>query len=162
NEVVPWVGERVFDIEVSVGRTYGSGDATYSYMQVFSTLVLALAGTGLWSLLDWRRLHYARLYQWARGYGRIAPALTMHSYGAAKVSRSQFPPPSLERLALPMGHGSPMGLLWSFMGASAEYSLFTGLAEVLGGLLLTARRTTLLGALVCIGVMANVVMLNFC
>jgi hypothetical protein len=70
--------------------------------------------------------------------------------------------PSLDRLLQPFGDASPMGLLWTFMGASAGYSLFTGGAEMLGGLLLTARRTTLLGALVCVGVMSNVVMLNFC
>lgn len=40
--------------------------------------------------------------------------------------------------------------------------MFTGGAEVLGGLLLLGRRTTTLGALVIIGVMSNVVMLNFC
>jgi hypothetical protein len=38
--------------------------------------------------------------------------------------------------------------------------MFTGVAEMLGGLLLTTRRTTLLGALLCIGVLANVFMLN--
>lgn len=54
-----------------------------------------------------------------------------------------------------------MGLLWNFIGASAAYTIFTGVAEVLGGLLLVARRTALLGALVCIGVMSNVVLLNF-
>jgi hypothetical protein len=54
-----------------------------------------------------------------------------------------------------------MGLLWTFMGASIPYVIFTGAAEMLGGLLLTTRRTTLLGALVGIGVMSNVVMLNF-
>jgi hypothetical protein len=36
------------------------------------------------------------------------------------------------------------------------------LAEIVGGLLLAFRRTTLLGALVCIAVLTNVVMLNFC
>jgi hypothetical protein len=54
-----------------------------------------------------------------------------------------------------------MKLLWTFMGASIPYVIFTGAAEMLGGLLLAARRTTLLGALVCIGVLSNVVMLNF-
>ena len=37
-----------------------------------------------------------------------------------------------------------------------------GVVELLGGVLLTCRRTRLLGALVVLGVMANVVMLNFC
>ncbi len=61
----------------------------------------------------------------------------------------------------PLGDGSPMGLLWNFMGFSDAYCIFTGAAEMVGGLLLVARRTTTLGALVSIGVMSNVVMLNF-
>ena len=47
------------------------------------------------------------------------------------------------------------------MGASESYNIFTGAGELLGGLLLTTRRTTLLGALVCFGVMSHVAMLNF-
>lgn len=54
-----------------------------------------------------------------------------------------------------------MGLLWTFMGHSPVYQAFAGSVEVLGGLLLLWRRTTTLGALVCVGAMANVVMLNF-
>jgi len=41
------------------------------------------------------------------------------------------------------------------MGASASYTIFTGAAEMLGGILLTMRRTTLLGALVCIDVLGS-------
>jgi hypothetical protein len=62
----------------------------------------------------------------------------------------------------PYGESSPMGLLWTFMGASRSYTLFAGLGEVLGAVLLIWRRTSTLGALVVVGVMANVVMLNFC
>src|SRR5262249_41283960 len=60
------------------------------------------------------------------------------------------------------GEYSPFSLLWTFMGASDPYTNFTGAAEMLGGILLFSRRTTTLGALVCIGVMSNVVMLNLC
>src|SRR5262249_750112 len=48
-----------------------------------------------------------------------------------------------------------------FMGASESYNIFTGAGELLGGLLLTTRRTALLGALVCFGVLSHVTMLNF-
>src|SRR5262249_24603807 len=41
------------------------------------------------------------------------------------------------------------------------YTALTGAIELLGGVLLFSRRTTTLGALVCIGVMANIVALNF-
>ena len=47
------------------------------------------------------------------------------------------------------------------MGASESYNVFTGAGEILGGLLLTTRRTTLLGAIVSLGVLGHVAMLNF-
>jgi len=55
-----------------------------------------------------------------------------------------------------------MGALWWFMGASTPYIVFSGAAEVTGGLLLLFRRTTSLGAMVSFAVMANVVALNYC
>ena len=84
----------------------------------------------------------------------------MISYGVVKIIAA-VPQPELDRLIQPFGDASPMGLLWTFMGASESYNLFTGTGEVLGGLLLTTRRTTLLGGLVCFGVMSHVAMLNF-
>jgi len=60
------------------------------------------------------------------------------------------------------GDSSPMALLWTFMGFSSAYEMFAGASEVLAGLLLFARRTTTLGALLAAGVMANIVMMNFC
>jgi len=48
------------------------------------------------------------------------------------------------------------------MGASAPYTIFGGLSELVAGLLLLFRRTATLGALVAIPVLTNVVVLNFC
>jgi hypothetical protein len=160
NALVPWVGRHVFQVAITV-LPNGSGDTTYNYVQVFCFLVLAAAAAAVWTLLDRRRPSYPRLYEWLRVYVRFSLATTMIFYGAVKVIKSQFPYPSLERLVQPFGDASPMGLLWTFMGASAGYKVFAGAGEMLGGLLLTARRTTLLGALVCVGVLSNVVLLNF-
>jgi uncharacterized membrane protein YphA (DoxX/SURF4 family) len=160
NKLVPWVGQQVFGVAITV-QPNGSGDTTYNYVQVFCYFVIAAAVTLVWSLLDRRRLNYARLYEWLRVYVRFVLAAAMIGYGTAKVFPSQFPAPSFDRLMQPYGDSSPMGLLWTFMGASVAYNVFTGLGELSGGLLLVFRRTTLLGALVCIGVMTNVVMLNF-
>lgn len=157
--VVPWVGEHVLGIEVRY-RPSGSGDTTYNYVQIFCYLVLALAATAVWTLLDRRRAGYARLHQWLRVYVRFALAAAMILYGAYKVIPEQFGTPFPSDFLQPIGESSPMKLLWTFMGASIPYVIFTGLAEMLGGLLLVARRTTLLGALVCIAVLSNVVMLN--
>jgi hypothetical protein len=86
----------------------------------------------------------------------------MITYGSVKIIKSQFPDPPLGRLIQPFGEASPTGLLWTFMGFSEGYNLFTGLGEFVGGLLLTTRRTTLLGSLLCFGVLSHVTMLNFC
>ncbi len=157
---VPWVGLQLFGFQITVFPN-GSGDTTFNWIQVFCCLVLAVAGTLLWSILDRKRREYGRLYPWLRVYVRFALAVSMINYGLIKVIPSQFPAPSMDRLLQPLGDASPMGLLWTFMGASAAYSIFTGASELLGGLLLTVRRTALLGALIAIGVMGNVVMLNF-
>jgi hypothetical protein len=82
-------------------------------------------------------------------------------YGTMKVIPLQFSAPPLDRLMERIGDTSPMGLLWTFMGASPVYTIFSGLGELLGGLLLTTRRTALLGALITAAVMLNVVVLNF-
>ena len=160
NGLVPWVGRRAFDVDITV-LPNGSGDTTYNYVLVLCFAALAVASAAVWTALDRRRSSYAVLHRWLRGYVRLALGLTMASYGAYKIIQSQFPPPTLDRLLQPFGDASPMGLLWTFMGASLAYNVFTGLGEMAGGLLLASRRTTLLGSLVCIGVLANVVVLNF-
>jgi hypothetical protein len=160
NALVPWVGRHVFHVNITVFPN-GSGDTTFNYVQLFCFLVLAVVATLVWTLLDRRRTQYERLYEWLRVYVRFDLAVTMFAYGIDKVIMLQFQSPGPDRLLEPFGQASPMGLLWTFMGASAAYTFFGGASEVLGGLLLTTRRTTLLGSLVCIGVITNIVMLNF-
>ncbi len=158
-KVVPlWVGEHLFGVEVLYRP---GGDTAYNYVLIFCYLILALAATAVWTLLDSRRANYARLHEWLRVYVRFVLAAAMILYGAYKVIPEQFGTPFPSDLLQPIGESSPMKLLWTFMGASIPYVIFTGAAEMLGGLLLVTRRTMLLGALVCIGVLSNVVMLNF-
>jgi hypothetical protein len=160
--VVPWVARRVLGIGYEVDTAVnGSGDRTYDYVFTFCLFVLALAATLAWSLLDRRRGDYARLYQWLRVYVRLYLGTTMIGYGAYKVINTQFARAPLDKLLQPIGDSSPMGLLWMFMSASDAYTAFTGAAEMLCSILLFMRRTTTLGALMCAGVMSNVVMLNF-
>jgi len=159
--VVPWVGKQAFQQNITV-FTNGSGDTTYNYLEILCFAIVAVMAALVWTLLDRRRANYARLYEWLRIYVRFGLAMVMILYGLLKVvPGGQFGPPSLDRLLQPFGDSSPMGLLWTFMGASTSYTLFAGVTETLGGLLLTMRRTVLLGALVSAGAMANVVLLNF-
>jgi hypothetical protein len=139
----------------------GSGDTMMNYAGMVDTLLIALAITLVWSALDRRRGSYARLYDWLRVYVRYGLATILFGYGFAKVIQSQFPPPTPDRFIEPLGQLSPMGLLWTFMGYSPAYNLFTGLGEVLGALFTAIRRTATAGALLLIVVMSNVVILNF-
>lgn len=56
---------------------------------------------------------------------------------------------------------SPMGVVWTMMGASTGYTFVSGLLETIGGLLLLFRRTKTFGALFSMTVMINVALLNF-
>jgi len=159
--LVPWVGSRLFHVDATT-LPNGSGDTTWGYVQVFCYLVIALLAAAVWSILDRKRKSYPRLHEGLRIYVRFALLSVMISYGAVKVIKSQFPDPSPDRLLQPYGDASPMGLLWTFMGVSAAYNVFSGLAEMIGGLLLAFRRTALLGALVSFGVLLNIALLNFC
>jgi hypothetical protein len=151
---------RLLHVSVDV-RPNGSGDTTYSWVHLLCVAIGAVVVTLVWSVIDRRRRDYDRAWIALRAFLRFVLAMAMIRYGAAKVIPSQFPPPTLDRLLQPFGDASPMGLLWTFMGASAAYTIFAGAMEMLGGLLLTMRRTALLGALVSMGVLVNIVALNF-
>lgn len=138
----------------------GSGDTQYAYVCIVTILALAFAGTIAWSLLDRRRISYLKLQYWFRATIRYWLAIELISYGMYKVIQIQFLPPTLYDLDQPLGNSTPMGLAWKFFGHSATYNLFMGLAEVIPGILLLFRRTTLAGALLAIGVMTNVFVLN--
>lgn len=162
---VPWIGSHVLHLSHDFSTDFrntaaGSKDTTYVYVQVLCYLVIAAVAAVVWSLLDRRRHDYRWLHKWFMVYLRLVLAAVMIPYGAAKLLPWQFPAPSLSKLLETYGDSSPMGLMWTFMGASASYSFFGGATEVLSGLLLVVPRLATLGALVCIGVMSNVLMLN--
>jgi hypothetical protein len=159
----PWVAVHIFHLQGAVTKYHptGSGDTTLDYILVFCFATIAVFATLLWSVLDRRRPNYRTLYAWLRLLVRFTLAFTLLAYGFAKVFPLQFRTPFLWTLTETYGESSPMGILWTFMGASVAYTKFCGLAEVLGGVLLLFRRTTTVGALVAMADMSNIVMLNF-
>jgi uncharacterized membrane protein YphA (DoxX/SURF4 family) len=161
--IVPWVGENLLHLHGDMTEVAnGSGDQLYDYILLLCLFVVAIMATAIWSWVDRKRTNYDQLYQWLRVFVRLTLAVAMMGYGANKLFRMQFPAPPLYRFVDYYGNSSPVGLLWTFMGMSRAYSLFAGIAEMVGGLLLIVPRFTTLGALVVFGVMSNVLMLNFC
>jgi uncharacterized membrane protein YphA (DoxX/SURF4 family) len=161
--IVPWVGENLLHLHGDMTEVAnGSGDQLYDYILLLCLFVVAIVATAIWSWIDRKRTNYDQLYQWLRVFVRLTLAVAMISYGANKLYRMQFPEPPLYRYVDYYGNSAPQGMLWTFMGMSRAYSLFGGIAEMLGGLLLIVPRFATLGALVTFGVMSNVLMLNLC
>lgn len=161
--LVPWVGKHLLGIDRVISTEHtGSGDRTFDWIFLLCVVVSTIVGGAVWCIVSRRARYDERLYAGLRIALRYVLALTMLGYGFAKVFLLQFQVPGPYRLVQTYGDSSPMGLLWTFMGSSPAYTMFTGFAETVGGVLLLSRRTTTLGALVVMGVMTNVVMLNFC
>ena len=162
DDLYPWVAKNIFSIpETSIEPT-GSGDMYYNYMELFVCFILASAASIIWSFFNKKEKTYDTLLHYFLVFIRYYLAYSMISYGYAKIFYNQFGAPSLSRLLQTYGESSPMGIAWTFIGASKPYTIFSGLAELLAGLLLLSRRTTLAGALVSLVVMFNVMMLNYC
>jgi uncharacterized membrane protein YphA (DoxX/SURF4 family) len=158
-----FVGDALFNIDYTFDKNgYGSGDNTYSYLEAFCmlcvSLLIAFPIAYFITKKDIAKIvkHYFIVLL------RVYLAFYMLVYGLSKIFPMQFPPLSLNQLTGTYGESSPMGLAWTFMQYSPYYTAFTGFAEVLGGLLLLNRKTIALGAVILTGVIANVVMMNFC
>jgi len=159
--IVPWIGRHILGLSKSFpAYSSGGGDSVFDWIRTLCYIAIAAIVTLIWSASD-RHANYQRLHDWLRVYVRYSLAAIMLSYGISKVLDGQFPFPGLGTLISPYGSSSGQDLLWTFMGYSRPYTVFAGLAETVGALLLLFRRTTLLGALILVAALTNVVILNF-
>lgn len=159
--VVPWVGQHILHLHSAITVfSNGSGDTTYDYVLVLCELLIAAVATVFWTILDGARPNYRNLHQWLRLVVRLSLGAQMISYGMDKAIPLQFMGMPLSTLTKPFGEMSPSSLLWSFMGASTGYTMFSGVAEVLGGILILLPPTVTLGALVSLAAMTNVLALD--
>ncbi len=139
----------------------GSGDTIDDWVLALCWLVVSAMGCIIWSIVDRSRKNYVHLNYWFRVALRYYIAVVLFFYGFDKIFPLQMPFPNLAQLNTPLGDLSPMRLAWLFIGYSAPYQIFGGLLETIAAILFALRRTQLLGGLMMLGVLANVVMLNF-
>lgn len=96
-----------------------------------------------------------RLYTFCR----YALAGWMMLYGFAKVFGVQFiTPPSVADM--PLGQVRDLMLAWYFYGSEPTYAAVIALAEIVAAVLLLFRRTALAGALMMIGLLLNILLLD--
>jgi uncharacterized membrane protein YphA (DoxX/SURF4 family) len=157
---ITWIATHVFHYTKPLVYVQASGDKVFDWVFVACVLVIAVIGAASWSVLDRRRREYRTLNHWLRVFLRFALAGQMFVYGLVKVFPMQMPFPSLMRLLERFGDFSPMGVLWSSVGASPAYERFAGSAELFAGILLIIPLTSKLGALICLIDMIEVFVLN--
>lgn len=114
----------------------GSGDTTYNYVETFFDAVSALLLAVLW-----RRPLPAFSHVWLWTIIRYFLAANMAIYGWAKLVTLQFDYPGPAHLLRFFVDASPMGLLWTMVGASTPYQMLTGFLEPSCAVLLFFRRT---------------------
>lgn len=160
--IVPWVGRHVLRLGGEIATVpNGSGDRTFDHVQVLCMALLAGVAALAWTVGQRRPPQDRLLAEGLRIFLRYALALTLLAAGMSTMMKLQFPFPGVDRLQERLGDASPMGLLEVFLGYSTTYAVFSGAVEALAGILLFFRRTTTLGALLAMAVLANTAMLAF-
>ncbi len=138
----------------------GSGDGLYSWIYHFTILLLAGVLGAMVTLIGKDRPRRSAWPRWLLFLVAVSLSYYLLIYGFAKLFGMQFVTPSLTSFYETYGRSSPMRLLWTFMGYSRPYVVFTGALEVLAGMLLLSRRTRTAGALFTLGIMVHVFVLN--
>ena len=158
-----WVARNVFQITGPMpgGANGDNGDVAEEYARLLLCVVLGIAGAIAWTVVARRRPHREWTESALRILLRYSIALGLTGYAVAKLLPQQFPPIAAAVLERRVGDLTPMALLWTFMQYSRAYAFFGGLVELVAVVLLCYRPTATLGALVCLGAMTNVALLNF-
>ncbi len=155
-----WSAVEVFQIKTPLLTTFIS-DSTILYIHVFNIFIIAFV-LSIFSLLIKNKNKYKHQFKYITiVLIRYYVAAQMLLYGFSKVFKWQFYAPEPNILYTHLGQLSNDILYWSTMGGSRSYTIFGGVLELLIAVLLLFRKTQLLGALIGIGVLANVVAINF-
>jgi hypothetical protein len=133
-----------------------AGRYSYALLYFVTVMTLAVVLTLAWTALDRRRTNYRALNRWLRVYARYALALGTMAYALVKVIPTQFGFITPGELLKPVGQLTRFWVLWDFMAVSTGYTIFAGLVELTGCVLLFFRRTTVLGALMLTAALTNV------
>ncbi|MET1055780.1 MAG: DoxX family protein [Pedobacter sp.] len=123
-------------------------------------LVVSLVGTAVWSVTDKKSTSYTRLYAWLRILVRYRLGIAVIAYGFLKLFAIQAPYPSLSSLNTPYGDFTTWKLFSLSLGIVPGYQAFLGAVELIAGILLLFRRTTVIGATIIIFFTGNVFMSN--
>ena len=156
-----WMGYHVFHLTGPLTPN-SFRDTRYLYLLLLVLAIISAVVAGIWIAFGRNSRSVQTAYILLRIWLRYTLAYMILIYAMDKIFRLQFPFPGLLRLIEPYGDSSPMALLWTYVGYSPVLTIFSGLLEAAGAVLLLWRRTTPLGALISVVMMANVALMDFC
>lgn len=90
---------------------------------------------------------------------RYFVAFVILFYGFAKINEAQFTILDSE-LDKPMREVSGFWLTWYYFGYSQFYGNFIALVQIVAGIMLLFRKTTLLGSCILFGVVGNIILID--
>lgn len=136
-----------------------SSDSVGLYIHVFNLFLISIGIVSFIEIIFKQNEVNLRLY--LLNLLTFYLSLQLLIYGFDKVFKAQFFLPEPNTLYTPLKDIPKDLLYWSTIGVSRGYSIFLGLAEVVTGLFLLNRKTRLVGIILGVGIMINVVAVNF-
>lgn len=162
NKLIAWFTIDILHLaSPGVDHSISTIDNTFGYLSLFFIVSIAILGSVIWTIIDRKTKNENRLYHLLITVLRYFLAAMWIAYGALKITRLQFPPLTPDTLIQTYGNSSPRELAWAFMGYSNGFNYFIGTVEIIAGLLLFFRRTSLIGNLIAFGALVNVIAFDY-
>lgn len=149
-----WISKEIF--KTGNARIDFSSDSISMLVMVFVLLILSFVT----ALLLKRRFSRQILF-FSKEIVIVYLAVVLMKYGLDKVFKAQFYLPEPNILYSRFGNLDKDILFWSLMGTSRFYSISTGIVELLASLMIIFRKTRVLGLLISVGILVNILLINF-
>ncbi|WP_348267771.1 hypothetical protein P8936_00670 [Edaphobacter paludis] len=161
DDLTIWLGVHLFHLTGRAATVHdATGDRALAWVAMLLILLTSAIAAAAWSVFDRKRVQYADLLLWFRLGLSVTLGLALLPYAFIKIFPLQFPSPPLALLNEPVGNASPTLLFWSLYGLHPAFEMLLGWVEVLTAVLLLFRRTAFPGALLALGVTANIALLD--
>ncbi|MBC8755047.1 DoxX family protein [Kordia sp. YSTF-M3] len=162
NRPIMWIGENLYGWEFNLDRLFQGFDSRFEVSRYTFVTLAGLIGTCIWLLIDrYFKKKYTNTVKIAvQTILRYHLGIVLIDYGLSKIFMLQFGTIGIDTLEKTIGEVSGMGLMWNFLSFSEVVVMFSGWMEFIGGFLLFFRKTTFLGAMILLGIMANVVIMD--
>ena len=157
SSISEWIARAIFRVELYSSPT--TSDSAAQFVQAGFLLIFAFTLSII--LKKQKRFSEIQISRFLHTSSAYILSFFLFKYGVDKLFQFQFYAPEPNTLFTPLGMLSKDILFWSSMGTSSSYNTFMGLLEVIPAFLLLHHRTRLLGGLIALGVLVNVLAINF-